>query len=222
MIAELWNPQTFDGLRRQLIPSFDLLYRSAASAVAMSAPPDARILDLGAGTGLLSAAVLSSVPGAQMLLVDGSAQMLDQAVGRFAGLDRVRTQVGDLNGALPGGPFHAVVSGLAIHHLQHDEKRDLFRRIRDVLTPGGLFVNVEQILAPTPALEAMYDREHEQHVLDADTPPHEWAAGRERMKHDVCAGLDDQLGWLREAGFATVDCLAKDWRFATYAAWTRR
>ena len=221
MIADLWNPQTFDGLRRQLIPSFDLLYASAASAVAMSAPSDARILDLGAGTGLLSAAVLGRVPGARMLLVDGSAKMLDKAAERFYGLDQVRTQVGDLDAGLPGGPFDAVVSGLAIHHLQHDEKRDLFRRIREVLVPGGVFVNVEQLLAPTPALEAMYDSLHEQHVLDSRTPAHEWAAGRERMKHDVCAELEDQLGWLRDAGFATVDCLAKDWRFATYAAWTR-
>jgi tRNA (cmo5U34)-methyltransferase len=218
--TELWNPKTFDALRRQLIPSFDLLYNSAVSVVAMSVPDNPRILDLGAGTGLLSAALLERLPDARLLLIDRSERMLAQAVQRFDDNERVSTGIADLGDPLPEGPFDAIVSGLAIHHLTHEGKRDLFRRIHAALRPGGLFVNVEQVLAPEPRIEAMYDRQHETHVQDSGTPADEWAAGRERMKHDICIDVETQLGWLREAGFTRVDCLAKDWRFATYAGWT--
>ncbi|MEV4196291.1 class I SAM-dependent methyltransferase [Streptomyces toxytricini] len=219
-LPELWNPTTFDALRRQLIPSFDLLYGSAADAVAMTVPRRPHVLDLGAGTGLLSAAVLDRVPDAELLLVDHSPGMLGQAADRFRGRRRVATLVGGLTDELPDGPFDAVVSGLAIHHLPHEEKQDLFARIRRVLAPGGVFVNVEQVLAAGPGVERMYDRRHEDHVHASGTPEHEWAAGRRRMAYDICTDLDTQLGWLREAGFRQVDCLAKDWRFATYAGWT--
>src|SRR5690606_18192668 len=98
-------------------------------------------------------------------------------------------------------------------------KRDIFQRIRRVLTAQGLFVNVEQLAGPNPQIEAMYDFQHESHVQRSECPPDEWAAGRERMKLDICATLESQLEWLRKAGFQQVDCLAKDWRFGTYAAW---
>ena len=220
MTTELWNPKTFDALRRQLIPSFDLLYNSAVSVIAMSVPENSRILDLGAGTGLLSAALLERLPNAEIQLIDRSERMLEQAVMRFDDKERVTTSVGDLGDPLPEGPYDAVMSALAIHHLTHEGKRELFARISRVLRPGGLFVNVEQVLAPSGDLEPLYDRQHVSHVHDSGTPADEWAAGRERMKHDICVDLETQMGWLREAGFARVDCLAKDWRFATYAGWT--
>ncbi|XTZ15250.1 class I SAM-dependent methyltransferase [Micromonospora echinospora] len=216
---DLWNPESYDGLRRQLIPSFDLLYSSAAFAVTANVPPDGRILDLGAGTGLLSATLRGSLPHARLTLVDRSELMLTKARQRFADDASIDIRIADLTQPLPDEPFDAVVSGLAIHHLPHPDKQDLFKRILGALRPGGVFVNVDQILAPFPALDAVYDERHERHVIDSDTPPDEWAAGRERMKHDICADLDSQLRWLREAGFAHVDCLVKDWRFATYAGW---
>jgi tRNA (cmo5U34)-methyltransferase len=222
MTTELWNPTTFDALRRQLIPSFDLLYDTAASAVALSVPAAPRILDLGAGTGLLSAVILDRIPDAEMVLVDRSEGMLQRAIDRFELVTNVTTVVSDLMDPLPVGPFDAVVSALAIHHLPDHDKRRLFGRVRQVLGTGGLFVNVEQVLAPTERIEAMYDYQHERHVLISRTPADEWTAGRERMKHDICTDVDSQVGWLREAGFGSVDCLAKDWRFATYAAWVDR
>jgi tRNA (cmo5U34)-methyltransferase len=217
----LWTAEAFTALplRRQLIPSFDMLYKSAAFAVAASVKGHARVLDLGAGTGLLAAAVLTEVPDADVILFDESADMIEKAAERFAGMGNVRTAAGDMTESIPDGPFDAIISALAIHHLEHDDKRRLFARIHENLVPGGVFVNVEQVLAPSPELEAMYHGKHERHVAESQAPAEEWAASRKRSEHDICIDVDTQLNWLREAGFQVVDCLAKDWRFTTYAAW---
>lgn len=219
-----WNPSTYDSLRRQLIPSFDLLYESAAAVVALSLHPTVpgRILDLGAGTGLLSGAVRKRVPTAHITLADRSEAMLERAATRFAGDANVTTVICDLLDPVPldDQPFDAIVSALAIHHLEHEEKQLLFSKIFSALVPGGIFVNVEQLLAPTPDIEAMYDAQHEHHVLASNTPPDEWAAGRKRMRElDKPALLEQQLEWMRQAGFRAVDCLSKDWRFSVYAGW---
>ncbi len=216
---DLWDPSTFDALRRQLIPSFDLIYEAAVRTVVATVPAAPRVLDLGAGTGLLSAAILSELPAAHVVLVDRSELMLSRARSRFASQERVTVQNGDLTDPLPEGGFDAIVSGLAIHHLSHTDKRRLFARIRDALRPGGVFVNVEQVQGPLPHLESLYDSQHELHVTREHAPAQEWEAGRERMKFDVCIDLETQLQWLRDAGFRSIDCLAKDFRFATYAGW---
>lgn len=51
-----------------------------------------------------------------------------------------------LEDPLPEGPFDLVVSVLAVHHLEADEKRDLFRRVRRALAPGGRFVLADLIV----------------------------------------------------------------------------
>jgi hypothetical protein len=45
----------------------------------------------------------------------------------------------DLRDPFPDGPFDAVVSALAIHHLGDDDKRELFRRVKDCLEPVWCF-----------------------------------------------------------------------------------
>lgn len=217
---DVWESKKFDKLRHQLIPSYNLLYNSAVEAIAMSIKNDTpRILDLGAGTGLLSAAIYSKLPNAKITLIDISKAMLAKAAQRFDGNDNITLLVGDLTSPLPIGIFDSIVSGLAIHHLSHEQKKNLFFRIRQSLSSNGVFVNIEQVLAPTPEIECMYDIQHEKHVINSCTPLEEWKAGRERMKLDICTDTITQLTWLKEAGFRHVDCLAKDWRFTTYAGW---
>lgn len=206
----------YDALRRRLIPPFDAFYGTAVAALDLLPGPPATVLDLGAGTGLLARKVAEAHPGARLTLLDGSAPMLERA--RAALGDRATYVVGDLDAPLPAGPWSAVVSALAIHHLDHGAKRALFARVHGALVPGGMFVNAEQVEAPTPALQRVYVEWHRTRALAAGAGEDDWATAVERMRHDRCATVEDQLAWLRDAGFPDVDCLFKDHRFAVLVA----
>lgn len=217
--AEIFDAHAtdYDPARRRLVPPFDALYRTAIDALTLADAPPGRVLDLGAGTGLLSALVRRAHPEAELTLVDGAAAMLDGARTRL-GDERTHYVLGDLAHELPAGPWDAVVSALAIHHLEDPAKRRLFARVHAALIPGGVFVNAEQVAGPTPVLDARYAAWHERRAREAGSDDAEWAAAERRMALDRCASVGDQLCWLREAGFHDVDCLFKDHRFAVLVA----
>ena len=206
----------YERQRRRLIPPYDAFYAAAVEALALAGRPLKRVLDLGAGTGLLARRVAEHLPHAEVTLLDGAPAMLQQA--RAALEDRARYLVGDLSAPLPGGPWDAVVSALAIHHLEDAGKRDLFGRLHDAIAPGGVFVNAEQVAAPTPLLQERYGAWHEAGARAAGATRDEWAASIDRMRFDSCATVEQQLDWLRAAGFADADCLFKDHCFAVLVA----
>jgi len=203
----------YDARRRQLIPCFDAFYGTAARLL----PPDPlRVLDLGAGTGLLAAAVRECRPAARIELLDVAEDMLSVARQRFAGDANVVFHTGDYATESLGGPYDAVVSALSIHHLENDDKRTLFRHIHAALAPGGRFINADQVAGPTPALDARYDEIWVTDIRALGIDDEQLAASRQRQTHDRLAPLDSQLGWLREAGFREVDCIFKSWGFVVY------
>lgn len=216
--TEVFNAQAdgYEAQRRRLIPSYDAFYGTAVDALAMAGRPLRRVLDLGAGTGLLSRLVSDAFPDAELTLFDGAPAMLDQARGHLG--ERAHYVVGDLGGPLPEGPWDAVVSALAVHHLDDAGKRDLFARLRDVLAPGGIFVNAEQVGAPTALFHDRYAAWHEAGARRAGVSDREWAESQERVRLDRWATVEHQLGWLREAGLADADCLFKDHCFAVLVA----
>ncbi len=208
----------YDAPRRWLIPCFEPLYGTAIELIAEWAPqPGVRALDLGAGTGLLAAMVRRAFPGMRFDLVDIAPAMLERARQRFAGEDAIGYTVADYATADLGGPYDLVVSALSIHHLDDGAKRGLFARVLAALQPGGLFVNVEQVLAPTAPLEARAHGRWRAQAMALGASEAVIEAAEGRMAHDRCATLEDQLGWLRSAGFAEVDCAFKSWRFAVYS-----
>ena len=217
-MSGIWDAQTYDAERRRLVPCFDLFYGTAVELAARTVPPSPRILDLGAGTGLLSALVAQRVRPQQLYLLDASSEMLARAQSRLAAWHPV-AKVQSLMAPLPEGPFDTVISALAIHHLQDDEKRDLFSRVRDVLPPGGVFINAEQILGPTPKHQRLYEETHWEAARALGSSPEEIARANQRMEHDRCATLAKQLGWLEELHYERAGCFFQWFRFAVYAGW---
>jgi tRNA (cmo5U34)-methyltransferase len=174
--------------------SREIPHRAIAEKMLMEALPEQveRFLDLGTGDGRLLAAIRERHPGAKAVGFDASEPMLARAAERFGGDPLVELRPHDLNRPLGDAePADAVVSGLAIHHLADKRKRELFGEIHALLTPGGVFANLDLVSAASLRLHERFRRE----------------IGRtEDDPSDRLADLSEQVGWLREVGFGEVDC----------------
>jgi len=161
-------------------------------------PRDARrVLDLGTGDGRLLAMLAADRPALRGVGLDFSGVMLTAARERFAGDARFELVEHDLSAPLPDlGQFDAVVSSMAIHHLEDDRKRTLYAELPGLLEPGGVFANFEHVAAPSERLHAAF-----------------YAAIDEPLEHedpsDRLRDVESQLTWLREAGLVDVDCYWK-------------
>ncbi len=200
--------------------SFRDLQQFYTTAVwAAESPVQTAILDIGAGTGLLSALVLQKYPNAQMTLLDISENMLEIARRRFAGRKNISYLVGDYSQGIPGGPYDLVCSALSIHHLTMEDKRYLFGTIFSALKPGGLFVNADQADGDTPYFRKRY-LEYWNEFLD-NGPMNDVEHAeilRRRDSLDRNDRLSVQLQWLQECGFSDVDVIYRNRTFIVTVA----
>ena len=171
-------------------------HRTEGEAVVLELVPRTarRILDLGTGDGRLLALLRIDRPKAEAVALDFSPTMLDAARKRFRSDDKVRVVEHNLDEPLPDlGRFDAIVSSFAIHHCTDERKRALYREIHDVLEPGGVFCNLEHVEPGSVALHARFLRAMQLTAADEDPS-------------NKLATVAVQLQWLREIGFADVDC----------------
>lgn len=204
------DAETYDVEIRRLIPHYDEMIAAGVEVLASLAPAEGRVLDLGGGTGALSAAVLDGLPGVRVTVLDVDADMLGEArrrLARFA--DRVSFHEGSFLDPLPAAD--AVVASLALHHV-HDvpAKTALYRAIHDSLSPGGMLLNLDAAVTEDERLnqlvfDLMAARMGAQGITDAEARRHfaAWA------DEDRYFSLDAELSALREAGFDEVECI---WR----------
>jgi len=200
----------YDAQRQWVIPEIDALYGAAVRAADWAGSRPA-ILDIGAGTGLLSALLLQRYPDASLTLLDISDQMLNVAHGRFSGNPHVRCITGDYSTGDLGGPYDMICSALSIHHLLHEDKRALFWRVYDALNPGGVFVNADQAAGETPALDREYMAYWDRFIRNGPLSSEEQAEIlKRRASLDRNAKLSVQLGWLNDCGFVGVDVVYRN------------
>jgi len=170
-------------------------------------------LDLGAGTGAAARGLLDLYPRSSAILTDFSPQMMgegEREMQQFAGrFQYVEFDMSASNwpAAIPA-TLDAIVTSMCIHHLPDHRKQGLFAEILERLAPGGWYVNYDPVSSPDHVVEATWER-----VNDRDDPE---AAGKrlhrtpqEQSRYDnhvrYVIPLDQQLDYLRSAGFQGVD-----------------
>jgi ubiquinone/menaquinone biosynthesis C-methylase UbiE len=203
--------------RATVLPLLDVQEDLVRRLFERCARPVRRVLDVGCGDGAMAELVLGVAPAAEAVLVDNSEPMLAAAQRRFAGRDAawqaVRADLRDpaWADALPQRSYDAAVSGFAIHHLEAERKRSLFAELFGLLAPGGMFVNMDVVLVAGP-LSGLLD---EQMVANAIAAERQRGGPRsdEQIERELLAddsddrpdGADEQLSWLREAGFEQAE-----------------
>ncbi|HNX18633.1 MAG TPA: methyltransferase domain-containing protein [Methanoregula sp.] len=208
----------YDAQREFVIPKMREFYGAAVSG-AESKKESPAILDVGAGTGLLSALMLEKYPSATITLLDISDKMLTVAKTRFNGRSNVTYRTGDYSQVDLGGPYDLVCSALSIHHLDSENKRRLFGRIFSVLVPGGLFVNADQAEGETPYFSGIYREYWDDFLKNGPLSPEESDEIRRRRDTlDRNDKLSDQIAWLAGAGFSDVDVVYKNRTFIVTVA----
>jgi tRNA (cmo5U34)-methyltransferase len=165
-----------------------------------------RILDIGSGHGVVAGALLGALPNATAIGLDISEPMMAEGKVRMAPFgDRFGYHVGDFaDGEIPEdleGTFDLVVSARAIHHLSSPNKAKLYAQVYTRLNDGGAFFNIDNMRPRDDYFRAVYRK-----LGPRSTRPQGMGGGSGTEHPDP---VDEQLTWLRNAGFAHVDCLWK-------------
>jgi len=181
-------------------------------------------LDLGAGTGNASQAILDRYPAARAILSDFSAEMMgagELEMRRFAGrYEYVEFDMlaGEWPAAIPAA-IDAVVTSLCVHHLPDARKQSLFAEIHQRLVPGGWYLNYDPVRSDDPTVAATWER-----AIDRVDPEaarkrhHRTAEEHARYANHVryMVPLEQQLSYLRAAGFQGIDVHYKRLDYVIY------
>ena len=203
------DADAYDVAIRRFIPYYDDMLATGVELLAALAPPEAHVLDLGGGTGALSAAVLGGLPEARVTVLDVDGAMLAEGRRRLARFgERVAFREASFLDPLPAAD--AVMASLALHHVQTSTPRPASTARSMPRWPGG---RVHQHRrgddgraaaqrAGIPALGGAHGRARDREAKARE--PFRCVGGRGRY-----FTLDEELAALRRAGFAEVECF---WR----------
>ena len=219
-IQEQFNlvAKEYDNNRKKFIPCFEDYYEHTTRFITSNITKPNRVLDLGAGTGLLSYFWYKHFPQSEYVLVDIADEMLNIARKRFDGLKNIDYQVLDYSKELPKGEYDVIISALSIHHLEHEEKRKLFKRIYNKLPDGGIFINYDQFCAGSSKMNAWFDSYWENQLENSSLTDKDIRLWRERRKLDRECSVEEEISMLQECNFKETKCIYTNQKFSVIVA----
>lgn len=208
----------YDQNRKKFIPCFEDFYINTTDLILSNIAEPKQVIDLGAGTGLLTYFWYQNCPNSKYMLIDIADEMLSVAQKRFQGIENISYQTANYVDTLPNNGFDVAISALSIHHLENDDKIKLFSKLYEKLPDGGLFVNYDQFCADQPEIEEWFDKYWESQWLKSDLTRKDIELAMERKKLDRECSVEREIGMLTDSGFKTVKCIYSNYKFSVIVA----
>lgn len=209
----------YDENRRKFIPCFEDYYVSATDFAAKSLEKKPELVfDLGSGTGLLASFWYPHFPDANYVLSDIAGEMLSVAKKRFENVPNIKYENSDYSKKLPKGTPDLVLSALSIHHLEHGQKKVLFKMIHDSLSDGGIFVNYDQFCAGDERTDKKIEFYWISQIKASGISQKEYERWLERKKLDRECSVLQEIAWFKEAGFKSAECIYLNGKFVVIMA----
>jgi tRNA (cmo5U34)-methyltransferase len=186
------------------LPRYDQLRKVMFDLILFSKDYEASVLELGIGTGTTAAEFLERYPAARLMGVDASSKMIEQSRQKLEQF-KSRTELVQCNfkDFQPNNQFDITYSILAVHHVPDEDKQALFRRIREILKPGGAFIIIDLVNGSNDQLTERY---------------HALSFGQAHKVGGSALSLMEYIECLRETGFQNVDVAWKQYRLACMIA----
>ena len=210
--------EKYDNMRRCYIPCFDDFYKRSVSILKHYESNFVNIVDLGAGTGLLTQELYEIYPNANFTLIDISKEMLKIAKERFGGLDNFTFLEDNYFENITVNDCDLICSALSIHHLEDDNKQKLYNNIYSKLKKNGCFLNLDQFNANSEKINDLYNLWWYDYINNSGVAQKEKEAGFERRKLDKENTIEGTVNMLRKSGFNNVECIYSFMKFGVMLA----
>ncbi|MBS3128379.1 class I SAM-dependent methyltransferase [Candidatus Woesearchaeota archaeon] len=203
----------YDNFVKKVCPGYEEMHKLIIKQFIPS-KKRVHILDIGLGTGKTTQALLKKFPNAKIDGVDISASMIKKAKARLKKSKKVHFIEEDIKKFFSDKKYDFCVAVLSLHHLRHQEKKDVFRKIYYSLKDQGLFVIGDRVNFKTEKMTKERISSWKAYLNKI------WGkeTGKSLFvmfdKEDIPSKVTDQVHWLKNIGFSKVKIV---WNYSIYA-----
>jgi ubiquinone/menaquinone biosynthesis C-methylase UbiE len=178
--------------------------------------PNTWMLDLGYGSGQVEKLIFERIPQARIVGVDGSREMMNIAAERLTAysdrFESIQYNLADFPSlTLPSHPYQFVIAIQSLHHLAREDMQAVYRRIYELLEPGGAFLLLDRMRVENAhvwqVLHHVWQRQDALYQSTVAEHEGESFADHERIvlgRGDYPVLLDEHLAWLKQIGMDAV------------------
>jgi tRNA (cmo5U34)-methyltransferase len=205
------NVDDYDTVADKVVMKNNELHDCLISSIPFGLDKKFKVLDLGCGTGHGMSLILKKFKNAKVTGVDFSKRMIlksKENIKEF--LERINLIEEDFNKMRFNENYDVVISAIAIHNSNHNQKRDLFKKIFNCLNDGGFFINGDFVEGESIDIDKKYKQVYK-NFLETNLEGVEldvWL--RHAFKEDMPMALSQQIGALKKEGFKDIKKL---WQF---------
>jgi tRNA (cmo5U34)-methyltransferase len=224
------HARDYDLYQSAVVAGYQEMLDLAAGACNRYLSQNARIIDLGCGTGNASLAVLRKMPSARVYLIDGSLRMVQVAAEKIsraqkeAILSSKAANLADSNwdegigvhgkaGEVEG--YDAILSTLVLEHLPFDLYKSAIAKCYGLLRPGGWLIAAEGYSQAGSDMQEWFFEEMEERRRSLDPELSDFVARlRNEKETHYYTSKAEKEEWWRQAGFVQVNVL---WQYLCIA-----